>query len=99
MRSNSIKEAKFAMIIDWQQSGLSQQQYCQEQNIVYHSFHYWYKKFRDEQTQKPEREGSFIQLRPGAMNNVPFAEFISTTGSRILFHQPVSIEYLKALAR
>jgi hypothetical protein len=97
-RSNSTQEAKFAMIADWQQSGLSQRQYCQERNIVYHSFHYWYKKFRDEQPQKPARAGSFIQLEPAAMNNIPFAEFISPGGGRILFHQPVGTEYLKALA-
>lgn len=85
----------FAHMRAWQQSGLTQKKYCQGQNIAYHLFHYWYRKFRQEQTGSP---GGFIQLQSAVSSQIPFAEFTFPGGGRILFHQPVSIEYLKALA-
>lgn len=96
MQDKVSKEDMFTLIRQWQQSGLNQKQYCHDHNIPYHVFHYWYKRFRDEQ--QPNTTGSFVQLRPTMISNVPFAEFTFPGGSRILFHQPVSIEYLKALA-
>lgn len=89
------KEEMFSRIRVWQQSGISQKKYCLEQNIAYHLFHYWYRKYREEQTEPP---GSFIQLSSPVSSQIPFAEFTFPGGARILFHQPVSIEYLKALA-
>jgi hypothetical protein len=89
------KEAMFAHMQAWQQSGISQKKYCFDQNIPYHLFHYWYRKYREEQTVSA---GSFIQLSSPVSSQIPFAEFTFPSGGRILFHQPVSIEYLKALA-
>lgn len=85
----------FAHMRAWQQSGISQKKYCLDQNIAYHLFHYWYRKYREAQ---PVSAESFIQLSPAVSSQIPFAEFTFPGGGRILFHQPVSIEYLKALA-
>ena len=83
----------FAMIAAWQQSGQSQKQFCLQNNIVYHVFHYWYKIYRDQQ---PAGSGSFVTLSivPQVQTNV---ELHLTDGKRIVFHQPVSVEFLKAL--
>jgi hypothetical protein len=96
MQNNESTQASmFLMVQSWQQSGLSQQAYCREQNIKYHIFHYWFRKFK-EQTVPTVRPG-FVQLPP-AVNHASFAEFTFPGGSRVTFHQAVSTEYLKALA-
>ena len=80
------------MIAAWQQSGQSQKQFCLQNNIVYHVFHYWYKIYRDQQ---PGNESFVIvDIAPQLQANV---ELHLTDGKRIIFHQPVSAEFLKAL--
>ena len=83
----------FAMIAAWQQSGLSQKQYCLQNNVAYHKFHYWYKVYRDQQS---AGNSSFVALNitPHAQGNL---ELHLADGKRIIFHQPVSVEFLKAL--
>lgn len=83
----------FTMITSWQQSGQSQKQYCLQNNIAYHIFHYWYKVYRD---QHAAVSASFVALNiaPPLQANV---EIQLTDGRRIIFHQPVSADYLKAL--
>jgi len=87
------RQQQLAMIAAWQQSGQSQQEYCLQNNIIYHRFHYWYKVYRDNQSAD---NGSFVALNitPPAQGNL---ELHLADGRRILFHQPVSVEYLKAL--
>jgi len=87
----------FFMVREWQQTGLSQKQYCQENNIQYHVFHYWYRKFRDEQP-ATERQPGFVQINNALAGNIPFAEFTFPGGSRVVFHQVVGVDYLKELA-
>ena len=88
-----IREHHFAMIASWQQSGQSQKQFCLQNNIAYHVFHYWYKVYRSEQV---VAGGSFVAVKivPQLQANV---ELHFTDGRRIVFHQPVSADFLKAL--
>jgi hypothetical protein len=37
----------FPKISEWKKSGLNQKAFCRQHKIVYSSFHYWYKQFRD----------------------------------------------------
>ena len=82
-----------AMIATWQQSGQSQKQYCSQNNVAYHKFHYWYKIYRDQQS---AGNSSFVALNitPSAQGNL---ELHLADGKRIIFHEPVSVEFLKAL--
>ena len=91
---SKTEEEMFFMIEEWQQSKSSQKQYCREHNLAYHHFHYWYRKYRDQQV--PPGTSGFIQIKP--VPDSTFAEFIFPGGSRVIFHQSVSIEYLKGLA-
>lgn len=95
----NVREQMFSMISLWQQSGLTQKAYCKEHGIRYHVFHYWYKCFRDLQS-PPEDEG-FIPLKIQASNSVntsyAHVELLLSDGKRLLFHQAVSSDYLKAL--
>jgi hypothetical protein len=93
MHSKTSEEEMFLVVKEWQRSKLSQKQYCRERNLAYHRFHHYYRKFRDRQA-KPVASG-FVQIKASTS---PFAEFSFPGGSRVIFHQPVSIEYLKGLA-
>ena len=91
------QEHMLAMISSWKQSGLSQKAFCQQNNIRYYVFHYWYKRYRDlASSNKP----GFVQLevKPSSSTEC-FAniEVLLADGKRILFHQPVSSDYLKAV--
>jgi hypothetical protein len=59
-RLPEVRQQMFKLIQEWQQSGFSQKAYCKEQSIKYHVFHYWYKRYRQE-------EG--VAIGPGADNN------------------------------
>lgn len=87
------RRQQFAMISSWQQSGQTQKQYCEQNNIAYHIFHYWYKVFREAQS---VASGSFVSLNIAAPLQ-PNVEMFLTDGRRIIFHQPVSADFLKAL--
>lgn len=94
----NIQEQMLATIAAWKQSNLSQKAYCEQHQIRYHVFHYWYKRYRNEQSARPQ--ASFIPLNvkpslPGtSCTNI---EVILADGKRILFHQAVSSDFLKAV--
>lgn len=92
-RRQQTKEQQLAMIATWQQSGQSQKQFCLQNNIAYHVFHYWYKVYRN---QVAANSGSFVavNIAPQLQSNI---ELHLTNGNRIVFHQAVSADFLKAL--
>lgn len=90
-----LQEQKYAMIEQWQQSGLSQKQYCLQHSIVYHHFHYWYSRYRNMQT--AGNAGDFIPVTMNAASSTGSIELQLPDGKRILFHQPIGVDYLKAL--
>jgi len=94
IKDDQVQETMFASISIWQQSGLTQREWCRQQDIPYHIFHYWYRKFKDQQG--PAGNGSFVQI---AMTSTPATgcEVVFTDGTRIVFHQPVTAQYLKSL--
>ncbi len=94
-KDNSIREQMFANIASWQASELSQKQWCQDQGITYHVFHYWYRKYRDEHRESTD-DSSFVRLtvtpEVGAC-----CEVIFTDGTKIIFREAVPAPYLKSL--
>ena len=92
-----VQQQMYAMIASWQQSGLSQKAYCEQNSIRYHVFHYWYKRYRDRQP--PSKEAGFVALHLQPFSGLPAAgiELVLVDGKRLLFHQPVEAGYLKAL--
>jgi hypothetical protein len=95
VKDNSIREQMFASIASWLSSELSQKQWCQDQGITYHVFHYWYRKYRDEHPESTDND-SFVQqtVKPeaGASCEVIFAD-----GTKITFREAVRAQYLKSL--
>jgi hypothetical protein len=43
-----VREQMFKLIEQWQQSSLTQNAFCEQQSIKYHVFHYWYKRYHEE---------------------------------------------------
>lgn len=94
-----VKEQMFTMIRNWQQSGLSQKAYCEQHNIRYHVFHYWYKCFRDLHSAAKDEGFIPIKIQPSNTTNTTsvHAELLLPDGKRLLFHKGVSSDFLKAL--
>jgi len=95
--TETYRQQMFSMVAQWQQSGLSQKAYCVQNNIAYYVFHYWYKCYRDKRTITVDRPTPFVQLQVNSGSSVPTVELQWGDGRRLLFHQPVSSDYLKAL--
>lgn len=91
------RQQKLAMIEDWQQSGLSQKQYCLQHNIAYHVFYYWYKRSKMQSAGKGNEPGGFVKLQAASPASGTHAELLMPDGRRLIFHQPVSVDFLKAL--
>lgn len=91
-----VKQQMFGHIEQWQQSGLTQKGFCEQSNVPYHVFHYWYKRYRN---QGNNVGSSFIKLDvpPGIPSNALHVELLLPDGKRLLFYQPLTIDYLKAL--
>ncbi len=88
-----IKQQLFAKITQWQQSGLTQKAFCQQNDIAYHVFHYYYGRFRS----KVNAPSSFIKLQVAPDYVSTHTELVLPDGKRLLFHQGVSADFLKAL--
>lgn len=94
-KDTSLKAQMYLHIKKWQAGGLSQKAYCEEQAIKYHIFHYWYKLYRDEGLPL-EPKPSFIPLQISAAA-APRMELFFAGGHRVVFHELISVDYLKAL--
>ena|SRR5438128_5936644 len=92
------QEQMFAIIASWKQSGLSQKAYCEQNQIRYYVFHYWYKRYRDEQSNSTEPAFIPLNVKP-PLSDATCAniEVVLADGKRILFHRPVSSDFLKAV--
>lgn len=95
VKDEQVQEKMFACIRSWQQSDVSQKEWCCQQEIPYHIFHYWYRKYKDRQ-EPANGKGAFVQL---AMTSIPATgcEVVFADGTQIVFHQPVEAQYLKDL--
>ena|SRR5450755_2898705 len=93
-KKEAVQQQMFDHINQWQQSGLTQKAFCGQVNLAYHIFHYWYKRYRITES-KPA--SSFIKLRVSTPSVTSSMELVLPDGKRLLFYQPVSIDYLKAL--
>lgn len=93
--SPEVREQMFKLIEQWQGSGVTQNVFCQQHSIRYHVFHYWYRRYR--QNKSEGNNSSFVKLqiaKPVAAGSI---EINYPGGIRIIFHEPVSSSYLKAL--
>ena len=97
--SNEERNKMLSLIKQWEQSGMRQKDFYQQHNIPAHVFYYWHKCYKKPKAgvRKPvPAVNNFVQLQP----LLPLGSNIEMhlkNGSRIIFNQPVSVDYLKAL--
>ena len=96
-RLPEVELQMFRMILQWQQSSLTQKEYCEQQSIRYHVFHYWYKRYRQQQAVSDNTNSSFVKLQIAKPAAAGAIEIHFPGGIRLFFHEPVSSNYLKAL--
>ena|SRR5450432_4098357 len=92
-----VRQQMFKLIEQWQQSDLTQKEYCEQQSIKYHVFHYWYKRYREQQAGNKNNNSSFVKLQIAKPIAAGAVEIHFPAGIRLFFHEPVSSNYLKAL--
>ncbi len=92
-----VREQMFKLIEQWQQSGLTQKAFCQEQSIRYYVFHYWYKRYREQDKAAQDNVTSFVKLQIAKPASSGSVEIYFPGGIHIIFHEPVSSSFLKAL--
>jgi hypothetical protein len=94
-KDDVILQKMFASIASWQASDLTQKEWCRRQEITYHIFHYWYRRYR-EQHPEPSSENSFVRLTVQP-ESVASCEVVFADGTKIVFREPVPVHYLKKL--
>lgn len=47
----------------WKSSGKSQREYCKQERIDYHQFHYWYRVSRGKADKKKSARPGFVPIR------------------------------------
>jgi hypothetical protein len=92
-----VREQMFKLIEQWQQSGLTQNIFCEQQSIRYHVFHYWYKRYRQVHSDAENNNSNFVKLQIAKPVTSGLVEINFPGGMRIIFHEPVSSNYIKAL--
>lgn len=97
--SNEQRKAMLGLIEQWQKSGISQKVFYQQHNIPAHVFYYWHKCYRKQRTglSKSIPSNNFVQLQPSPVSSAGNVELRLANGNCIIFHQPVGVDYLKAL--
>lgn len=98
MQNNEeVKKQMFSHIDQWKSSNQSQKSFCTDHNIAYHVFHYYFKKYREMHAEKKNNSPRFVKLQPDQSQLMSHAELILPDGKRLVFHEPVGSDFLKAL--
>ena len=97
-RNPELKKQMLEHIASWKATDLTQKEYCVQHAIAYHVFHYWFGVYRKGLAIVKRKSGSFVKLKVTSSSNYrSYAEMVLPDGRRLLFHQPVTSDYLKAL--
>jgi hypothetical protein len=97
MQSNeSAQQKMFSLIDQWQQSKITQKLFCEQNDIRYYVFHYWYGRYR-KQNQNTAPSPRFVRLAVSPSTVNAYAELVLPNGKRLLFHKPVTSDFLKTL--
>lgn len=100
MRSSdtTLQQLMFSLIQVWQKSGMTQREFCEKKDITYGKFQYWMKRY-DEAGHAPERASNFLPVH--VKKEIPAQsgslEIVYPDGRRLVFHQEVEPDFLRAL--
>lgn len=91
----TTQQLMFSLIEIWKSSGKTQKEFCQENDLAYHKFHYWFKKYNNEHD-KGSDESPFVPV-VRTTSGAGTLELIYPDGRRLIFHQRVDAGFLRAL--
>jgi len=97
---SEVLQEKALLIDQWQQSGKSIIQFCKDENISYHTFHYWRKKLSSRDAFGTKKPGAkFIKLKNVAKRVVDpgYCEVVLTNGNRVVLHGQLQSDFIKSL--
>jgi len=85
---------KFGIIERWKQSGKTISQFCKEENIPYHKFHYLHSKYKQQ-----NNTSKFIKIKPLVREVIggSYCELYFANGSRLVFNQKPEAVFIKQL--
>ena len=84
------REEKQALILQWQQSGKSRKEFCEESGIGYNSLVSWCKEFRDRKV-----KSGFTEVKMTPTISI-FAQVHLPGGVKIDFYQPITAEFIRS---
>jgi hypothetical protein len=88
----------FGIIDAWQQSDITQQEFCKNQGIPYSKFHYWYKRYRQQHNGETSVAGfKKIELTVPSLSNGAWLVVQCTDGRQFSFNQPLGAELIRQL--
>lgn len=87
------REQKEELILQWQQSGKSRKEFCQEHGITYNSLVGWCKQFKDRKA-----SSGFTEVKVKSDSGL-FAQVHLPGGIKIDFFHSVPVEYFQSLIR
>jgi hypothetical protein len=93
------REYMYGMISLWKKSGLSQNKFCQQENIPSRTFRTWVKKYKQETN--PVSDPIFMQVQTPMSCSVisDMITMICPNGVRIEFPMGVSVETIGTLVK
>jgi len=92
----TTQQLMFSLIEIWKSSGKTQKAFCQEKDLAYHKFHYWFKKYNQERGQASD-EPAFVSFSMRPTSSPGTLEIVYPDGRRLLFHERVDAGFLRAL--
>jgi hypothetical protein len=93
----TTQQLMFSLIEIWKTSGKTQMAFCQEKDLAYHKFHYWFRKYNQEHGQT-SNEPPFVSVSlPRPASSPSKLELVYPDGRRLIFHQQVDAGFLRAL--
>lgn len=90
----TTQQLMFSLIEIWKGSGKSQTAFCKEKDIAYHRFHYWFKKYNDQNASVAQPTISELTLPASGGGCM---EVIYPDGRKVIFHQSVDVGFLRHL--
>lgn len=85
-----------ACIEAWKSSGLNKKKFCELEGINYQTFFGW---MNGRNRKSFSGENKFIPLEVNPSSVGPFAEVHLGNNKKIIFHQPVSLEFFQAVLK
>jgi hypothetical protein len=87
------REQKEELILQWQQSGKSRKEFCQEHGITYNSLVGWCKQFKDRKT-----SSGFTEVKLNSTSAL-FAQVHLPGGIKIDFYQAIPADFIRSFIK